>query len=167
MEGRTLLDIGGGIGAIQHELLKAGVRRSTSVDASTAYVQAATEEAQRQGHSDRIVHRPGDFVDIAPDIEPADIVTLDRAICCYHDVESLVDLSSKHAARTYGLVYPRYNWVGRTLMHLFNFYMWLRRNPFRVFAHPTAVVDAIVQKNGLKQRFCRKTLIWQVVVYTH
>ena len=34
VEGATLLDIGGGIGAIQHELLDAGVARATSVDAS-------------------------------------------------------------------------------------------------------------------------------------
>ena len=47
VEGRTLLDIGGGIGAIQTELLKAGAQSAVSVDASTAYIEAAQQEALR------------------------------------------------------------------------------------------------------------------------
>jgi magnesium-protoporphyrin O-methyltransferase len=37
----TLLDIGGGLGAIQHELLAAGASQATHVEASTAYLDAA------------------------------------------------------------------------------------------------------------------------------
>ena len=51
--GLTLLDIGGGIGAIQHALLKAGAAHATDIDASTAYLAAAREEASRQGHARR------------------------------------------------------------------------------------------------------------------
>ena len=43
--------------------------------------------------------------------------------------------------------------------------MWIRRNPFRAYLHPTKKVDAIVRSNGLEPRFYRKTLLWQVVVY--
>src|SRR5437867_553179 len=60
--GRTLLDIGGGIGAIQLELLKAGARSAVSVDASTAYTEAAQQEARRQGLDNRIQFQHGDFV---------------------------------------------------------------------------------------------------------
>ena len=163
---KTLLDIGGGVGAIQHELLKAGASGAVSVDASTAYIEAAREEARRQGHADRLQQRHGDFVDLAPEIESADVVTLDRVICCYHDVELLVSLSSERATRLYCLVYPRENWVARTGFGLFNLYFWLRRSPFRIFIHPTATVDALVRRGGFRRSFYRKTLIWQVVVYT-
>lgn len=44
-EGRDLLDIGGGIGAIQLRLLAAGATTATSVDASSAYIEVAREEA--------------------------------------------------------------------------------------------------------------------------
>src|SRR5918995_1651288 len=81
IEHATVLDIGGGIGAIQHELLEAGAERATSVEASVAYVRAAREEAERRGHTDRITHREGDFVALAHLVEPADVVTLDRVIC--------------------------------------------------------------------------------------
>lgn len=165
VEGMTLLDIGGGVGAVQNELLKAGVSRATSVDASTAYIEAAKEEAQRRGHADRICFQHGDFVDLAPDIPPADIVTLDRVICCYHDMQRLVGLSSARARKLYGVVYPRDTWWTKIGLPMMNFFYWLRRTPFRVFAHPTAEVDAIVQGNGLQERFYRKTFVWQVAVY--
>ena len=165
IEGGTLLDIGGGIGAIQHEFLKAGASSSIGVDASTAYIQAAEQEAQRQGHADRVRHHHGDFVEIAGNIQPADIVTLDRVICCYHDLDSLVGLSAQRAGRLYGIIYPHDNWLLRTGFGAFNTYLRLRRNPFRIFVHPTAAVDGLLRRHGFLRRFYHKTLLWQVAVY--
>ncbi len=165
VDGKTLLDIGGGVGAVQHELLKAGAAEATSVEASTAYIDAASEEAARQGHVDRLTFHHGDFIDLAPSLQPAHIVALDRVICCYHDVERLVGLSSGLATEVYGLVYPRGNWALKAAFRFFNIVLWLRRSPFRIFIHPDSVIDAAVRSNGLQRRFHRKTLLWQVVVY--
>ncbi len=41
----SLLDVGGGIGAIQLELIEAGVSRAIDVDAATAYLKIARAEA--------------------------------------------------------------------------------------------------------------------------
>jgi Methyltransferase domain len=99
VEHATVLDVGGGIGAIQHELLDAGADRATSVEASAAYLRAATEEAERRGHDDRITNQAGDFVALADRVAPADVVTLDRVICCYPDMEALVGRSADRARR--------------------------------------------------------------------
>ena len=165
VEGNSLLDVGGGIGVLQHELLRAGVGRADSVEASTAYIDACKQEAVRQGHEDRITYHNGDFVDIAPNLERADIVTLERVICCYPDVETLVELSSRLADRVYGLVYPRTNWVSKIAARLFNLIMWLLRSSFRVFIHPDSVIDWVTRSNGLRPISRRKTLVWQVVIY--
>ena len=165
IEGKSLLDIGGGVGVLQHELLKAGVRKATGVDASTAYIKAVKEEAERQGHDNLVDYHHGDFVDLAATLELADIVTLDRVICCYHDVEQLVGESSRLAVESYGLVFPRDNWAIRGAFRLFNLALWLRRSPFRIFVHSGRVVDSLVRRNGLEPRFRRNTLFWQVVVY--
>jgi 2-polyprenyl-3-methyl-5-hydroxy-6-metoxy-1,4-benzoquinol methylase len=165
VDGMTLLDIGGGIGAIQHELLAAGAKAATNVEASTAYIEAAREEAGRRGQADRVAYHPGDFVDLAPGIGPADIVTLDRVICCYHDMGELVGASSARAQRLYGLVYPRDTWWTRLGITLLNLVLWVQRSPFRTFIHATQEVDAVVRGNGLERRFYEKTLVWQVVVY--
>src|SRR4029453_15287431 len=92
VEGATLLDVGGGIGAIQHELLDAGIARATSVDASAPYLVAAREESDRRGHGGRVTYRHGDFVELAESVPPADIVTLDRVINVYPDWQRLAGL---------------------------------------------------------------------------
>lgn len=165
IQGFSLLDIGGGVGAIQHELLVAGVQNATDVDASQAYLSAARGEAQRRGVAERVRFQHGNFVNLADQISPADIVTLDRVICCYPDMEKLVGLSAARANKLYGLVYPRDAWwvkIGEVVM---NFFFRLQRNPFRRFTHPTRSVEAIVSGCGLTRRFYRQTLVWQVAVY--
>src|SRR6476646_10047123 len=94
LEGRTVLDIGGGVGAVHHELLRSGAVAADDVDASRAYISAAREEAERQGHAERVTYVTGDFVALADEIEPADLVALDRVICCYEDMAALVNRSS-------------------------------------------------------------------------
>ena len=93
VEGATVLDIGGGIGVIDHELLRAGASRATLADASAASVAVAREAAAAEaGLSDRMTFLEGDAVLRADEIDGADVVTLDRVICCYPDVTSLVSL---------------------------------------------------------------------------
>lgn len=161
----TLLDIGGGIGAIQHDLLQAGVQTAVQVDASRAYLNASQLEAARLGHAARVTYLHGDFVELAGQVAAADVVTLDRVICCYPDVAALVKLSSERAARVYGVVFPRDAWWTRLGNRLLNLVFWLRRNPFRTFVHPSAEVDRIARENGLERRFYRRMGLWQVIVY--
>ncbi|HXF65032.1 MAG TPA: methyltransferase domain-containing protein, partial [Caldilineaceae bacterium] len=106
----TLLDIGAGVGVLGHELLKAGVAKVCSVEASAAAIAAAREEAERLGHAERASFLHGDFVALADEIAPADIVTLDRVICCYPDMPALVERSAQRARQFYGAVYPRDIW---------------------------------------------------------
>jgi magnesium-protoporphyrin O-methyltransferase len=165
IEAATLLDIGGGIGAIQHELAREGVRQVIGVDASTAYLEAARTEAERQGYADRAQYIHGDFVDIAPNIEAADIVTLDRVLCCYHDMKTLVGLSAARAGKIYGVVFPQDTWWMRVGFSVINAFQRLRRHPFRVFVHQTQAVDALLGEMGFEKCYHRHTLLWQVVVY--
>ena len=152
-------------GVIQHELLKAGASGAVGVDASSAYIKAVEEEAERQGHQDRISSHFGDFVDVAKNIQPADIVTLDRVSCCYHDLESLMSLSTARAKSLYGVVYPRDYWPVKAAFGFMNLYLRLTRKTFRLFIHPTKTVDDMVRKSGLQPMHSSKTLIWQVVLY--
>ena len=165
VSGATLLDIGGGVGAVQHALLDAGAASAVHVDASSAYLRAAETEAEHRGLSDRIRFRHGDFVVLAPELVPADVVTLDRVICCYHDMPALVEASAARAQHLYGLVYPRDAWWIRVGSRFANVVLWLQRTPFRIFVHPTSAVDAIVRRQGFRLHVHRRTWFWQVVVY--
>ncbi len=165
VQGKTLLDIGGGVGVIPNELFKAGLARAVNVEASRAYLQAAEDEAARQGHADRASFYHGDFVELAPKIPPADIVTLDRVICCYHDMPGLVGLSAARAAKRYGLILPRETWWVKLGVAIANLFVRVTRNPYRAFVHPTKAVQAVVKSQGLDLYFHRKTFIWQVMVF--
>lgn len=163
--GRTVLDIGGGIGTIQLELLKAGASSAVSVDASTAYIEAAQQEARRQDLQDRIQFQHGDFVELANGIPPADIVTLDRSVCCYPDMPALVGLSASRARQQYALVYPRHTWWMRFGLGAINWLERFRRCPFMVYAHPPQAVEAILREHGLQRRFYRLSGVWQIAIF--
>ena len=165
LDGRTVLDIGGGVGAVHHELLRAGASVAVDVDASRAYLEAARGEAVRQGHAERVRYVRGDFVAIAPSLDAADLVALDRVICCYPDMTALVGRSASLAGRRYGLVYPRDTWLARAAVALLNTRFRLSRSSFRSFVHPTSDVEAVLAGHGLVKRSEQTTLIWQLAIY--
>ena len=104
-------------------------------------------------------------LDLAQDIPQADIVTLDRVICCYHDMQALIGLSSVLARRFYGLLYPRNTWRAKIEYAFSNFVYWIQHSSFRIFVHPTKAVDTVIRGNGLEMRFYREAGTWQVVIY--
>jgi hypothetical protein len=161
----TLIDIGGGIGVIHHELLAAGVRSAVHADASVAYIATAKMESNRRGHGDRVTFVHGDFVALTPNIPPATVVTLDRVICCYADMEALVAASASHAQRFYGAVYPRDGWLIDLALRSVNAFSWIRRSAFRVYHHSTVAIDAAVARQGLTRRACIDGFLWRVAVY--
>ena len=93
----SLLDVGGGIGAIYHELMKDTVTRATHVDASSAYLAAAREETEKRGNAGRVEFVHADFTDVAETVPQADVVTLDRVVCCYPDYKSLLKAAARYA----------------------------------------------------------------------
>lgn len=161
---RSLLDIGGGIGAIQHELAP-DLDAIVNVDASPAYSQAARSEAERRGYAERADYRVGDFVRLAPEIPGSDIVTLDRVLCCYDDMAGLVDAAAGKAQNILGLVYPVDRIVFRAGFAVINFVQRILRRPFRMFIHNSRAVDDRIRNAGFRPEFQHKSLIWQVVVY--
>ena len=163
--GATLLDIGGGIGAIPLALLASGAARATTVDASEAYVSVARAEAERRGYGDRTTGRAGTFEEIAPDIEPADIVTLDRVVCCDPNLAGLLDGAAAHARRMVGLVYPRGTWWNRLAARVMNGFARLTRDPTRWYLHDPAAVDQILTGAGFRRREVERTFVWQVALY--
>ena len=165
VNGMTLLDIGGGLGTIQHELLAAGARQATHVEVSSAYLDAARKESQRRNIEEQISFMYGDFVGLAPEIPVVDIVTLDRVVCCYDDMPALINLSAARAGKMYGMVLPRDRWLFRLLLPVVNFFIRLTKSPFRIFLHQTDDVDRIVRDQGLELHYHCRSFFWQIVVY--
>ena len=161
----NLLDIGGGIGAIHHELLEDVAREATHVDASSAYLKEAKREAARRGHSERVNFIHADFTDVANQLPEADIVTLDRVVCCYPDFRRLLKAAAEHSNRALAFTYPREVWYLRIAFKIMNFFQNLRKDPFRVFLHPVAEMDALLKREGFKRVSLRRLLVWEMTLY--
>jgi magnesium-protoporphyrin O-methyltransferase len=168
VQGTTLLDIGGGIGAIQHELLADGVVSATSVDASSAYLVAAREESDRRGLSGRITYLHGDFVELAPSVPAADIVTLDRVLNVYPDWERLASLSAERARRLYGIVIPRNTPFVRLVISGINLMLRLKGKRIRAAVVPIHAIDQVLKATGFRRHSSTRVgPAWQVVIYRH
>jgi magnesium-protoporphyrin O-methyltransferase len=165
VEGRTLLDIGGGVGAVQHALLEAGVRRVINADAAPTYQTVAREEAARTGTLERIDFHTGDFVELEGAIPAADLVTLDRVLCCYPDMPALVGTSAAHARSTWGAVLPRKRWATGFFIRAFNLFQRARGKAFRAYMHSPEEVERILEGLGFVRAVHRTTLVWQVMVW--
>jgi magnesium-protoporphyrin O-methyltransferase len=163
VDGATVLDIGGGIGAVQHELLAAGAAHVASVDASEAYLRTAREESQRRGLAGRVTYHHGDFLDIAETIASADVVTLDRVINVYPDWKRLIRISAERARRRYGLVFPRDTLPVRMVVRVMNLLVW--RGRVHASVRPPDVIDRLASEAGLVRCFSGTTGPWQVAVY--
>ena len=166
IEGATLLDIGGGVGVIHHELLAAGAASATCVDASAAYLATASAESDRRGHAERVTYRHGDFVEVAESIPPADIVTLDRVINVYPDWQRLTELSAARARRLCGLVYPRNRLFVRLAIFGINLMLRLRGKRVRASVRPADAIERILRDTGLTLQVCESVgPAWEVAVY--
>ena len=97
VEGRTMLEVGGGVGAIEIELLKAGVTHAVNVELTPTYEEAAGELLRETGLADRVERRVMDFVETGAEVEAADFVVLNRVICCYPDMPRLAGAAAQHA----------------------------------------------------------------------
>jgi SAM-dependent methyltransferase len=164
--GMTLLDIGSGLGAIPQALLQAGVSEALDVDASAAYLAAASAEAERLGLAERMRFMHGNFVALAAAIPVTDIVTLDRVICCFDDMAALVGLSAARAGRLYGIVVPRDTWWMRLFGWTRNLAFAFTRTPMRFYVHATAAIDTVVRSQGLVRHSNQVAGWWQIILYT-
>jgi predicted TPR repeat methyltransferase len=161
--GYTLLEIGGGIGDLQLELLKTGAARATNVELATQYESVASELIHERGLDDRVERRLGDFVRDADAIPGADVVVLNRVVCCYPDADALVGAAADHARRFLVMTFPVDRWWTRLGLAVGNICFAMRSDTFRAYVHSTSAVLATAQRHGLRPVEHRRGFIWQLI----
>jgi 16S rRNA G966 N2-methylase RsmD len=159
----SVLEIGGGVGDLQVELLSRGAREATNLEISRNYETEAAALLERTGIADRVIRR---FVDIAtsPDeVAPADVVVLHRVVCCYPDYPRLLSAAATHARRLLVFSYPPRNLFTRALLRCENLLHRLRGGDFRAFAHPPGAMIAAAEAQGLSVSYRHRGLTWHIV----
>lgn len=163
VEGKTVLEVGGGIGAVEIELLKAGVTRAVDVELTPTYETAAGELLVESGLGERVERLVMDFAEAGSEVQPADIVVMNRVICCYPDMPKLAGAAADRAMGMLVMSFPNRRWWTRLGLTLANFGFRVIRLQFRVFLHPPALILAAVEQRGFKTRLNQPGLLWQVV----
>jgi 2-polyprenyl-3-methyl-5-hydroxy-6-metoxy-1,4-benzoquinol methylase len=163
IEGATVLEIGGGIGEIQVELLRSGAARATNLEISENYEAEAADLLRKTGLAGRVSRRLHDIATEPDEVEPADIVVLHRVVCCYPDYEKLLGNAAGHARRMLVFSHPPRNLVSSALIGLDNQLRRLRGNDFRAFVHPPSAMVDVVSAQGLTLEYRHRGYAWNVV----
>ena len=162
--GASVLEVGGGIGALEIELLRAGAARATNVELVGTYEEAAHDLLENLGLAGRVDRTLLDFARDGGQVARADIVMLHRVICCYPDMESLVRVSADHATRILALSFPADRWWWRIGQLLSRVWFRLRSCAFRLYLHDPRRILAIAEAAGLRPVLQQRGWVWQIAV---
>jgi magnesium-protoporphyrin O-methyltransferase len=165
MEGETLLDIGGGIGAIQWSFLENGVSGTTGVDYSNGYLEVAGSYAKEKNWDNETSFVQGDFTEVSEQVGEHTYVTLDKVICCYPDYKTLLTQALEKCQYKIGLIYPKGGPLWKFMQFWSRLYFRVTGNPFRLYLHPPAEVQQLIKKNGFKNVETTFSFPWRIEVY--
>lgn len=165
LDGATVLEIGAGVGSAQVALVSSGASRSVAYDLSPAYEQVSAELLREHGFADRVEWHTGDFVAEADGVAEADVVFLNRVVCCYPHMTDLLGAATKKARRMLAFSYPRDRWWLRFWIRLVNGLLWLRRTSFRAFVHDPGAMAGLVSAGGFVEVDSGRTLAWEWKVW--
>jgi len=163
LEGCSLLEVGGGVGAIQIELLKAGISSAMSIELTPTYEAAAAALLREAGFDDLVDRRVLDFALAGSNVPPADIVVLNRVICCYPDMPTLAGAAADHARRILVMSFPKERWWTRFAFGIGNLALRIGRREFQMFLHPPERVLEVARQHGLITAAIDVGHFWQVV----
>jgi Methyltransferase domain len=149
LEGARVLEIGGGIGTIQAELVEAGAEQGEVVELVSAWEPYARELARDKALETRTSFRVADVLQSPGSVEAADVVVLNRVVCCSADGVQLAGAAARLTGRTLLLSFPHDTFWLRVGLRVVNAGMWVVRRSFRAFVHPRAALIGAATSQGL------------------
>ena len=165
LDGATVMEVGGGIGQIQAELVRRGAARGTVVEVVADYEDAARELATATGIADRTAFVLADLVETPDAVEPADIVVLRRVVCCTPVGPAVLGAAAGLASRTLLASYPRDRAGVRVVVRLQNGLLALMRKRFRTFVHPPGELARAAETHGLRLSRVERGFVWETAQF--
>lgn len=165
VEGATVLEIGGGVGQVLLELLKAGAARGEVVELLPAYEREARALAEEAGVGERATFRTADLVADPYARDEADLVVLNKVVCCTPDGVELARVAAGLARRTLVLSHPRETWWTRAAFGTINLWLRLTRKRFRVFVHPEQALERAIEGAGLARASTKDGPLFRVAAF--
>jgi len=162
---KTLLEIGCGVGHLHQSLLEQGALSAVGIELAAEMLVEAADWAKQRGLNEKTNYLEGDFIEIASTVEAADIVIMDKVVCCYPDADALIHRSLEKCHDTIALTYPRKTWFTRFGVQISALLMKLLGSSFRPYVHDPAQIEKWVTAQGFKKTLQKQTVIWLTQIY--
>src|ERR1041385_3235757 len=163
--GKAILDIGCGIGGLHFSLLERGSSHATGIDVSEGMLGAAKSLSSELGYDGRTSYVLGDFMEMNGGIPVVDIVILDKVVCCYGDVDSLVGKSLDKTRNLNAISFPRPHRINRMMIGTATLFAKTFRRPFHPYWHDWNRMVGLIREKGFTQIYSGETLEWAVRVF--
>lgn len=164
VDGARVLEIGGGIGAIQADLLQKGAASGEVIELVAAYGPYADRLAKQRGYADRTSWRVHDLLADPDAVEPADVVVMNRVVCCSADGPDLAAAAAALTTRALILSYPRSTRLTRLATAAQRAaYRFIGRQ-YRAYAWPEERLIRAAASGGLVEASRGGGLIWRYLV---
>ena len=122
--------------------------------------------ANEAGVADRLQLKQGDFTEIAGQVDPVDVVVLDRVVCCYPDWHALLSEASSHARTAIVMSYPRESRYTRAWIDSANLAMRGLRRAFRLHLHPPRDMRQLLHTRGFQTEVVGYRMPWELLLAT-
>ena len=163
--GKSLVDVGGGIGALQWWFLQQGGAQTTDIDASSGYLQKAREHAEKNGWQDKARFVMGDCTDRYKEVGDAHFITLDKVVCCYPNFKEILAATCDKAREGVSLSYPMDGFIAQAIRNIGTLFFMLKGNPFRPYIHPVKDIRKIFAEKGFTRIAHDISFPWHVETY--
>ena len=165
IQNKTILEIGCGVGGLHITLLKQGARIAVGIDIAQGMLDGAKALSKELGMETRTEYILGDFVQLNGKITQADITILDKVVCCYEDVNTLLDKSLAKTRNIYALSFPKSNTFNKLFFAIPITLGKLLRWSFHPYWHDWGAIVNRIQAAGFKQTYKNATFVWDVRVF--
>jgi len=161
-----VLEIGCGVGGLQLELLRSGARSALGMDVSAGMITQAERLAQAAGLSGKVTYRTADFMETAEGVPGADVVVLDKVLCCSPDALGLIRKSAAKARKLYAVSFPRDGFLAKAAFTVPWYLGRLLRWSFYPFYHEPLILERAIVAAGWQPVVRSTTPVWQIVVFS-
>jgi len=163
--GKSLVDIGGGIGALQWWFLQQGGGQTTDIDASSGYLKKAETHAHDNGWQDKTSFLMGDCTDLYQNVEDPHIITMDKVVCCYPNFKEILSATCEKSKEIVSLSYPMDGIISQALRKIGDLYFMIKKNPYRPYVHSVKEIREIFASKGYQRVAHDLSFPWHVETY--
>lgn len=165
--GRSVLELGCGLGGLSLAAVSRGADRARGIDLSPVAIREASRLATEAELADTVSFTVGDGAKL--ELVASDVVILDKIICCYPEVDELIQNSLRATNSRYAFVVPfskgLRGLLARAAIRVENAIRRVRGQTFRAYVHDVGRIERLIAAAGLERVASARRFIWYIAVH--